>query len=228
VAADVHLIGKEIVRQHAIYWPAFLMAADLPLPRHVVSHGWWLMDGAKMSKSRGNVVRPRDYIALFGLDALRYFVFREMVFGQDADFTDEAMLTRYNADLANDFGNLVSRTTTLIQRFCDTDAAARRGTSRDRRSAICADADDLVGRVKRSIASFQLSVALRDIWGLIGGVNRYSVARAMEARENSVDRRELIQRWPSPRMCSRLSQSCCDRSCQTRPSARWRARHAPA
>ena len=117
--ADVHLIGKEIVRQHSIYWPAFLMAADLPLPRHVVSHGWWLMDGAKMSKSKGNVVRPRDYIALFGLDAFRYFVFREMVFGQDADFTDEAILTRYNADLANDFGNLVSRTTTLIQRFCE-------------------------------------------------------------------------------------------------------------
>ena len=86
---DVHLIGKEIVRQHAIYWPAFLMAADLPLPKQIVSHGWWLMDGAKMSKSKGNVVRPKDYIDRFRLDAFRYFVFREMVFGQDADFTDE-------------------------------------------------------------------------------------------------------------------------------------------
>ena len=79
--ADVHLIGKEIVRQHAIYWPAFLLAAGLPLPRQVVSHGWWLMDGAKMSKSKGNVVRPHDYIERFGLDAFRYFVYREMVFG---------------------------------------------------------------------------------------------------------------------------------------------------
>ena len=87
----MHLIGKEIVRQHAIYWPAFLMAADLPLPRQIVSHGWWLMDGAKMSKSKGNVVRPQDYIERFGLDALRYFVFREMVFGQDANFGDEAI-----------------------------------------------------------------------------------------------------------------------------------------
>ena len=86
----MHLIGKEIVRQHAIYWPAFLMAADLPLPRQIVSHGWWLMDGAKMSKSKGNVVRPQAYIDRFGLDALRYFVFREMVFGQDANFGDEA------------------------------------------------------------------------------------------------------------------------------------------
>jgi methionyl-tRNA synthetase len=192
--ADVHLIGKEIVRQHAIYWPAFLLAAELPLPRHVVSHGWWLMDGAKMSKSKGNVVRPRDYIALFGLDALRYFVFREMVFGQDADFTDEAILTRYNADLANDLGNLVSRTTTLIQRFCDnripTPDEELRGRQPER--DLCADADDLIGRVKGSVASFQLSVALRDIWELIGGVNRYIVLREpWKLAKNSADRREL-------------------------------------
>jgi len=192
--ADVHLIGKEIVRQHAIYWPAFLMAADLPLPRRVVSHGWWLMDGAKMSKSKGNVVRPRDYIALFGLDALRYFVFREMVFGQDADFTDEAILTRYNADLANDFGNLVSRTTTLIQRFCENKVPAPDSELRARQPEhdLCADTDDLVGRVKGSVASFQLSVALRDIWELIGGVNRYIVLREPWKLAKSVsDRREL-------------------------------------
>jgi len=192
--ADVHLIGKEIVRQHSIYWPAFLMAAELPLPHHVVSHGWWLMDGAKMSKSKGNVVRPQDYIALFGLDAFRYFVFREMVFGQDADFTDEAILTRYNADLANDLGNLVSRTTTLIQRFCDNriptpdEELRARQPERD----LCADADDLIGRVKGSVASFQLSVALRDIWELIGSVNRYIVLREpWKLAKNSADRREL-------------------------------------
>jgi methionyl-tRNA synthetase len=192
--ADVHLIGKEIIRQHSIYWPAFLMAAGLPLPRHVVSHGWWLMDGAKMSKSKGNVVRPRDYIALFGLDALRYFVFREMVFGQDADFTDEAILTRYNADLANDFGNLVSRTTTLIQRFCEnripTPDVELRGRQPER--DLCADADDLVGRVKGSVASFQLSVALRDVWDMIGGVNRYIVLREpWKLAKNTADHREL-------------------------------------
>jgi methionyl-tRNA synthetase len=192
--ADVHLIGKEIVRQHSIYWPAFLMAAELPLPRHVVSHGWWLMDGAKMSKSKGNVVRPQDYVALFGLDAFRYFVFREMVFGQDADFTDEAILTRYNADLANDLGNLVSRTTTLIQRFCDNRIPAPDEELRGRQPEhdLCADADDLIGRVKGSVASFQLSVALRDIWELIGGVNRYIVLREpWKLAKNTADRREL-------------------------------------
>ena len=94
------------------------MAADLDVPRKLVSHGWWLMDGAKMSKSLGNVVRPADYIRRFGVDGLRYFVMREMVFGQDADFTDETILGRYNADLANDLGNLVSRATTMIHRYC--------------------------------------------------------------------------------------------------------------
>ena len=126
--ADVHLIGKEIVRQHAIYWPAFLMAADLPLPRQIVSHGWWLMEGAKMSKSLGNVVEPGAYVQRFGLDAIRYFVMREMMFGQDASFTDEAVLGRYNADLANDLGNLVSRATTMIHRAVE--ASSPRPTPR--------------------------------------------------------------------------------------------------
>jgi methionyl-tRNA synthetase len=176
---DVHLIGKEIVRQHAIYWPAFLLAAGLPLPRRVVSHGWWLMDGAKMSKSKGNVVRPRDYIARFGLDAFRYFVYREMVFGQDASFTDEGILTRYNADLANDLGNLASRVTTLIHRSCDgrVPAADARLLERDEERGLIGAASALVDQVKTAIGGFQLSAALRDIWELVGATNRYIVAR---------------------------------------------------
>jgi methionyl-tRNA synthetase len=177
--ANVHLIGKEIVRQHAIYWPAFLLAAGLPLPRQVVSHGWWLMEGAKMSKSKGNVVRPHEYIARFGLDAVRYFVFREMVFGQDASFGDEAMLTRYNSDLANDLGNLVSRTTTMLHRYCggmvpspDTALLAR-----EPEREIAAAAEALVTSVGISARSFQLSTALRDIWEVIGAANRYIVTR---------------------------------------------------
>ncbi len=196
--ADVHLIGKEIVRQHAIYWPAFLMAADLPLPRQIVSHGWWLMDGAKMSKSKGNVVRPRDYIERFGLDAFRYFVFREMVFGQDANFTDEAILTRYNADLANDLGNLVSRATTLIQRSCENRIPAPDGELRARqpeRDLLRRRRRPCRAREGRLSASFQLSVALRDIWELIGGVNRYIVLREpWKLAKGSADPRELEHR----------------------------------
>ena len=177
--ADVHLIGKEIVRQHAIYWPAFLMAADLPLPRQIASHGWWLMGGAKMSKSVGNVVRPQEYIDAFGVDALRYFVYREMVFGQDASFTDEALLTRYNADLANDLGNLASRVMTLLQRSCGgripapTDALL----ARDEERTLLALAQETVGQVRACIDTFQFSVGLRDVWQLIGATNRYIVTR---------------------------------------------------
>jgi methionyl-tRNA synthetase len=193
--ADVHLIGKEIVRQHAIYWPAFLLAAGLPLPRQVVSHGWWLMDGAKMSKSRGNVVRPHDYIARFGLDAFRYFVFREMTFGQDASFTDDAILTRYNADLANDLGNLASRVTTLIHRTCDgrVPTPDARLLERDDERVVIDAAGALIEKVRASVGGFQLSVALRDIWELVGVTNRYIVAREPWRLAKDSDRRAELE-----------------------------------
>jgi methionyl-tRNA synthetase len=177
--ADVHLIGKEIVRQHAIYWPAFLMAADLPLPHRVVSHGWWLMEGAKMSKSLGNVVRPQDYAERFGVDGLRYFVFREMVFGQDASFGDEAILTRYNADLANDLGNLVSRATTMIHRYCHGVVPAADPASRGRaeEQALETSLNALVTNVVASVQAFELQAALRAIWEVVGATNRYIVVR---------------------------------------------------
>jgi methionyl-tRNA synthetase len=193
--ADVHLIGKEIVRQHAIYWPAFLMAADLPLPKQIVSHGWWLMEGAKMSKSKGNVVRPDAYVDRFGLDALRYFVFREMVFGQDASFGDEAFLTRYNADLANDLGNLVSRATTMIHRYCGgvVPAADPAMLAREPEHLLALSVDALVASVRAAVESFQLSGALREIWEVIGGTNRYIVTREPWAVAKSPDRRAELE-----------------------------------
>ena len=177
--ADVHLIGKEIVRQHGIYWPAFLMAAGVEVPRRLVSHGWWLMDGAKMSKSLGNVVQPAAYVRLFGVDGLRYFVMREMVFGQDADFTDETILGRYNADLANDLGNLVSRATTMIHRYCQGAVPAPPAALLDREAetGLRTAADALVVRVRAAVESFQFSQALREIWDVIGATNRYIVTR---------------------------------------------------
>jgi methionyl-tRNA synthetase len=189
--ADVHLIGKEIVRQHAIYWPAFLMAADLPLPRQVVSHGWWLMEGAKMSKSRGNVVRPHDYIGRFGLDGLRYFVMREMVFGQDASFTDEAVLGRYNADLANDLGNLVSRATTMVHRYFEGEVPEPDpGLAARPDEAVLGNLlDALIGNVPVATRRFELHLALREIWDVIGAINRYIVTREPWALARDPERR---------------------------------------
>ncbi len=113
--ADVHLVGKEIIRFHAVYWPAFLMAAGLPLPKQIWAHGWLLMDSSKMSKSKGNVVRPRPIVNVLGMDALRYYLLRETVFGQDGNFSYDALVQRYNSDLANGLGNLASRTLTMIE-----------------------------------------------------------------------------------------------------------------
>ena len=115
--ADLHLVGKEIIRFHAVYWPAFLMAADLPLPRQIWAHGWLLFDSEKMSKSRGNVVRPRPIVSVVGIEPLRYYLLREIVFGQDGSFSYDALVTRYNSDLANGLGNLASRTLTMIERY---------------------------------------------------------------------------------------------------------------
>ncbi len=116
--ADVHFVGKDIIRFHTVYWPAFLMAAMLPLPKQVWAHGWFLMDAAKMSKSKGNVVLPRPIANMLGMDALRYFMLREVVFGQDGNFSYDALVTRYNSDLANGLGNLASRLLTMINSYC--------------------------------------------------------------------------------------------------------------
>jgi methionyl-tRNA synthetase len=190
--ADVHLMGKEIVRQHTVYWPAFLMAAGLELPRRVVGHGWWLMNDAKMSKSLGNVVQPQGYVDRFGLDALRYFVMREMVVGQDASFTDEVFLTRYNADLANDLGNVVSRTATMIQRYCDGIVPAPATpepadvTLRERVSTVIASATT-------QARAFDFSGALRDIWSLISDLNKYIVTREPWTLAKDPARRPVLE-----------------------------------
>ena len=172
-----HLVGKEIVRQHALYWPAFLMSAGILTPRRIIAHGWWLMGGAKMSKSIGNVARYQDYAGVFGVDALRYFVMREMTLGQDANFSDEAILTRYNAELANDLGNVVSRTTTMIARYCDGSVPAAHAAD-DLDRSLEADIQRTIEAARSGFARFELSVALQAIWDvLVRGVNQYIVRR---------------------------------------------------
>jgi methionyl-tRNA synthetase len=175
--ADVHMIGKEIIRFHAVYWPAFLMAAELPLPKAVIAHGWLLFEESKMSKSRGNIVRAESVINVMGNDALRYFLLREVAFGQDGSFSFDALVQRYNADLANDLGNLSSRTLTMINRYF--------GGSVPYPSSLVAkkEADDVIrDQAQRTIAEFnhlfddyQFNRALECAWALVALVNKYLV-----------------------------------------------------
>jgi methionyl-tRNA synthetase len=191
--ADVHLMGKEIVRQHAVYWPAFLMAAGLEVPKRVIGHGWWLMNEAKMSKSLGNVVQPQGYVDRFGVDALRYFVMREMVVGQDASFADETFLTRYNSDLANDLGNVVSRVTTMVHRYCGG-VVPPRGEAGD--AGLDADlirtTRETIARALEQARLFDFSTALREVWGLISVLNKYVVTREPWSLARNPDSRPLL------------------------------------
>ncbi len=172
--ADVHMIGKEIVRFHCVYWPAFLMAAGLPLPKSIVAHGWLLFEESKMSKSRGNIVRAETILDVLGSDALRYFLLREIVFGQDGSFSFDALVQRYNADLANGLGNLASRTLTMITKYCGGVVPAS-GATTAAEDVIAAQAQQVITEFARLFEDFQFSRALEVAWSLVGSVDKYIV-----------------------------------------------------
>lgn len=170
--ADVHVVGKEIVRFHSIIWPAMLMALDLPLPKQIFGHGWLVINGGKMSKSVGNVVDPNVLVEKYGVDAIRYFLLREIAFGQDGNFSNEALIQRINSDLANDLGNLVSRTVGMIESYFA-------GTLPEDRSATEYDADlvqtakTAVSKVEEAMEKMMFSDALTELWNLIRRTNKY-------------------------------------------------------
>jgi methionyl-tRNA synthetase len=171
--ADVQLVGKEIIRFHCVYWPAFLMAADLPLPKSVVAHGWLLFEQSKMSKSRGNIVRAETIVETLGADALRYFLLREVVFGQDGSFSFDALVQRYNADLANGYGNLTSRILAMITKYFD--GTVPEGEAEPR---IVAAADTAAREFAQHFEALDFSRALEALWAFVAVVDGYITEKA--------------------------------------------------
>src|SRR5262250_3325419 len=170
--ANLHLVGKDIIRFHTVYWPAFLMAAMLPVPKQVWAHGWFLMDSSKMSKSKGNVVLPRPIANMLGMDALRYFLLRDVVFGQDGNFSYDALVTRYNSDLANGLGNLASRTAALIDKNF-AGKIPKPGKFQPQDDALGKLVQAAIGEVLEAYENCSFARALEQIWSIVGAADKY-------------------------------------------------------
>ena len=170
--AEYHLIGKDILTAHAVYWPTMLMSAEMPLPKSIFAHGWWMSGESKMSKTLGNVVNPLDLIEVYGVDPVRYYLMREMVLGQDASFTMESFIKRYNSDLANDFGNLLSRITKLIEKNFDS-VVPDPGKSTTADNEIKVSAEKVITSIHTLITEMKVHEAIEETLQFIRGVNKY-------------------------------------------------------
>jgi methionyl-tRNA synthetase len=194
----LHLIGKDILITHCVYWPTMLRAAGLPLPRAIFAHGWWVISGTKMSKSRGNVVKPLDLAGVYGVDAFRYFLMRDMTLGRDADFSEDALLHRYQGDLANDLGNLLHRLVNMVGRY-NEGCIPEPGEPTDEEMGLRQRCLELVDEVSTLVESLALNEALGRIIEAVGGINGYLERTApwRQAKAGQVERVATILYYAS-------------------------------
>jgi methionyl-tRNA synthetase len=182
--ADVHVVGKDILRFHAIYWPAFLMSAGVAIPKRIFAHGLLLSRGEKMSKSVGNVIDPFEMAREFGVDQMRYFAMREVAFGQDGNYTRESIINRINADLANDLGNLAQRSLSMIAKNCDG-KVPEHGAFTPEDSALLAAADDMAAKAREAMGVQAINRYLEAVWAVVGDANRYFAAEEPWAKRKT-------------------------------------------
>ena len=175
--ADLHMVGKDIIRFHCVFWPAFLMSAGIAPPKRVFAHGWWTNEGQKISKSLGNVIDPNELVATYGLDAVRYFLLREVPFGNDGDFQRKALIGRLNGDLANAYGNLCQRVLSIVAKNCESRVPAQ-GPLTDADNALLDRARGLLDAVRKELDEQAFHKALTTIWEVIADANRYVDAQA--------------------------------------------------
>ena len=169
---DLHMVGKDIVRFHAVYWPAFLMAAGIAPPKRVYAHGWWTNEGQKISKSLGNVIKPYDLIERYGLDQVRFFLLREVPFGNDGDFSHSSMVNRMNSELANDYGNLVQRTLSMVNKNCGG-AVPAPGAFNDEDLALLQPARGLADQLRPMMDRQAFHEAIEAVWVIVRAANAY-------------------------------------------------------
>ena len=208
VTADYHIIGKDImVPAHAVYWPIMLHALGIELPKHLLVHGWWLMSGEKMSKSTGNIVDPVELTEVFGVDAIRYYLIREMTMGQDGDFSYDRILTRYNCDLANDLGNLVSRLLNMVHRYCDGVIGSVDFSGQEEqqlRTTFLDGAQEVINHYN----NFSYHQGLERLFLCISSINAYIECRApwkLAKSQDIADQKRIISTLALSMECLRMS-----------------------
>ncbi len=190
--ADLHMVGKDILRFHAVYWPAFLMGAGLEPPKRVFAHGWWTNEGQKISKSLGNIIDPYEIVETYGLDQIRYFLLREVPFGNDGDFSRKSVLNRINGDLANDLGNLVQRVLSMVGRYCDGRVPAPAMPTDDDR-VLLEQAASAIEAIRRSMDAQAFNEALDTIWSLVRAANGYVDHQApWRLHKEDTERRDTV------------------------------------